>query len=311
MEVSDIKEKFRFGRGDPWDLRDDARYLEWRSGKLFRAQDAGQKLAPVEIRDLANPGETEKSELRRRCETFNAAFYAYTGPAVADEDVRDMLWGFSQQLGLRIAERHRSAGRHGIVALRVSDKARQKGYIPYSRRPMNWHTDGYYNTPAEKIRAMVLHCVRPARDGGVNQFMDPEIAYIRLRDENPDYIAALMHPETMTIPENREADGSVRPASVGPVFSQDPETGALEMRYTARTRSIKWRDDALTKEAVARLNALLSGGDPFMQTVKMGPGQGVLCNNSLHNRTGFDPDQNQDSERLLFRIRFHNRVPRS
>ena len=54
---------------------------------------------------------------------------------------------FERQRALRIAEAHRSGGDQGIVALRVSDAPKQRGYIPYSTRAMNWHTDGYYNPP--------------------------------------------------------------------------------------------------------------------------------------------------------------------
>ena len=173
---------------------------------------------------------------------------------------------------------------------------------------MNWHTDGYYNAPDEKIRAMVLHCVRAAQDGGVNQVFDPEIAYIRLRDENPDYIAALSHPRAMTIPENREPNSNVRPASIGPVFEVNSDTGHLEMRYTARTRSIEWRDDSATRAAVDFLNSVMNSDDPFIQTIRMQDGDGLLCNNSLHNRTGFDANSEKPSARLLMRVRFHNRV---
>ena len=47
---------------------------------------------------------------------------------------------------------------------------------------------------------MGLHCISPARVGGENALMDPEIAYILLREENPDFIRALMHPQAMEIP---------------------------------------------------------------------------------------------------------------
>ena len=294
-----------------WDLSAPAAYSAWREKKLREAHEFAQETAPVEIRDLANPSDSEREELVRRCRATNGALYQAVHPSEDAEMVRDQLLAFANAMGLRIAEKHRSAGRNGIVALQVSHKESQRGYIPYSRKPMNWHTDGYYNAPDEKIRAMVLHCVRPASDGGVNQFLDPEIAYIRLRDENPAFIEALMHPEAMIIPENREKDGSLRPASIGPVFAIEARTGALEMRYTARTRSISWRDDPLTEQAVAFLSQVLSGNDPLMQTVRMEAGQGILCNNSLHNRTGFDPDSQQGSRRLLYRIRFHNRLPRS
>jgi alpha-ketoglutarate-dependent taurine dioxygenase len=293
-----------------WITRESQHYKTWRARKLARMGDAQQPVNIVEIGDLGHPTPVEHDELTRQCAIGNAVFYAAKNRSDDPEKTRDDLRDFARVMGLRIAEKHRSAGRQGIVALQISTAQNQRGYIPYSRKPMNWHTDGYYNAADQRIRAMVLHCVRPAADGGVNQFLDPEIAYIRLRDENPDYIDALMHPGAMTIPENREKDGKLRPASVGPVFSVDADTGQLEMRYTARTRSISWRDDAMTARAVAFLSDLLASGDPYMQTLKMQAGQGVLCNNALHNRTGFDPDSSAGSDRLLFRIRFHNRVPK-
>lgn len=289
-----------------WSLNHEESYLSWRKAKLAAAKTSDFTPA-IRLGDLANPTESERSELAKRCATANLALYE-SGISNPDEaKTRADLRAFADALGLKIAERHRSAGEHGIVALRVTDSARQRGYIPYSRRPMNWHTDGYYNAPDNQIRAMVLHCVAPANDGGMNQFLDPEIAYIRLRDRDPDHIRALTHAQAMTIPENREADGSVRPVSTGPVFSVGPD-GRLAMRYTARTRSISWRDDVMTRRAVSALTDVLNSDDPLIITARLKPGQGILCNNVLHNRTGFDPDTKQQSDRLVFRIRFHNRV---
>lgn len=294
--------------GNPWKLGDNSAYTQWRSVKLSDQIGRSGTLDPVEIADLSTPSAAEKSELIRRCLRTNAAVYVTKTLPDDSNRVRKQLAKFTEFMGLEIAESHRSAGSNGIVALTQSNSQGQRGYIPYSKRAMNWHTDGYYNAPDQKVRAMVLHCVVPADDGGVNQFLDPEIAYIRLRDENPDFIDALMHSDAMTIPENREENGKIRPVSVGPVYQINDQTGALEMRYTARTRSIQWRDDDMTRQATNFLLQLLQGDDPFMQTIKMQAGQGILCNNSLHNRTGFDPNLTQDSKRLIFRIRFHNRV---
>ena len=80
------------------------------------------------------------------------------------------------------------------------------------------------------------------------------------------------------------------------------------MRYTARTRSITWRDDPMTKDAVNALVKILNGNDQLMLTGRLDAGQGILCNNVLHNRTGFDPDPKNQSARVIFRVRFHNRV---
>ncbi len=277
-------------------------YRKWRDARLAAAE-AARTAGFVEIADLANPSEAEKTELVRRCSAANLALYA------TDDSVRqrDNLRPFAESFGLRIAEKHRSAGGDGIVSLRESDAPGQKGYIPYSKRKMNWHTDGYYNPPTERISAMVLHTERPADDGGSNQFLDHTIAFIRLMDETPAYVTALMHPQAMTIPANEE-EGSTRPASVGPVFFADAETGEMQMRYTARTRSIEWRDDSLTREAVAYLQHILETPDPMTISLRFGPGQGVLCNNVLHDRTGFDAKAAAHSPRTVYRVRFHNRV---
>jgi hypothetical protein len=157
------------------------------------------------------------------------------------------------------------------------------------------------------IRSMLLHCVRDAREGGANGLLDHEIAYIRLRDENPDYIAALMHPEAMTIPANREADGRVRAENTGPVFVLDPATGTLAMRYTARKREIRWRQDAATQTAVGALQRILSE-DPLLMRVRLAPGEGVICNNVLHDRIGFENEAGSQHGRLVYRIRSYDRV---
>jgi Taurine catabolism dioxygenase TauD, TfdA family len=288
-----------------WQSLDDEKFYHiWRAARLNVAKNSRNRV-PVRVADLQNPSESEVSELFDRCESENFAFYESP-----ESDAMPPLGEFAAAFGLRVAETHRSADGSGIVSLRVTDKAAQRGYIPYSPRGMNWHTDGYYNAPDERISAFVLHCVRPAAEGGVNQLFDPEILYIRLRDQSPDHIRALMHPEAMTIPENRESDGTLRPASVGPVFFADPGTGRLQMRYTARTRSISWRDDPATTAANACLRDCLAADDPLMLRVALKAGQGILNNNILHDRTSFT-DKPDTAGRLMIRVRFHNRVKRN
>ncbi|MDQ2089385.1 TauD/TfdA family dioxygenase [Marimonas arenosa] len=259
------------------------------------------------LSDLSNPSESERDEIVRRCRESNFALYS-SPPAQDDSTIRRQLRSFADAFGLRIAEAHRSGGEEGIVALRVSNAPSQRGYIPYSTKGMNWHTDGYYNAPDNLISAFVLHCFQQAAAGGTNDILDPEILYIRLRDDHPAYLNALMHPQAMTIPENVEEDGSVRPVSVGPVFYPDAATGRMQMRYTARTRSIEWRDDPATREAEAWLREYLPAGDPLMVRVRLEPGQGVLNNNVLHNRTAFENGSDADHTRVIFRVRFHNRI---
>jgi hypothetical protein len=154
---------------------------------------------------------------------------------------------------------------------------------------------------------MLLHCVRSAREGGDTGLLDHEIAYIRLRDENPDYIAALMHPEAMTIPANEEADGKTRIENTGPVFVIAPDTGKLTMRYTARKRHVRWREDAATQAAAGALERVMRE-DPLIMRTRLAPGEGVICNNVLHDRIGFETEQTSEPGRLLYRIRSYDRI---
>jgi len=111
----------------------------------------------------------------------------------------------------------------------------------------------------------------------------------------------------MTIPESVEEDGSVRPVSVGPVFAVDEFDGSLRMRYTARGRSIAWRDDEDTRGAVAFLEQLLKeGNEPLIFKVRLAPGEGLICNNVLHTRTAFD--DGGSPSRLILRARFATRI---
>jgi alpha-ketoglutarate-dependent taurine dioxygenase len=289
-------------------LGDDQAYRRWRDAKL-----AGYPRSPedlkVDLAALAAPTPAETQAMLRACRRANMCLYRsrqHVGDALA---TRLALGDFARHFGLSHFEDHRSADADGIVALEVAAAGGRLGYIPYTNRPIGWHTDGYYNYagPTRMIRAMLLHCVRSADLGGENGLLDHEIAYIRLRDENPDFIAALMHPEAMTIPANEEADGKLRAENTGPVFALDPDTGGLTMRYTARKRNIRWREDAATQAAVRALERLLRN-DPLIMRVKLEPGSGVICNNVLHDRIGFETDERPGPGRLLYRIRSYDRI---
>jgi len=288
-----------------FDLNNSGSYAAWRRRKLAASPRSG-KVPVLGVGDLSQPTESEKNAILAQILESNFAIYQAESYSENEETVGTQLRQFADSFGLRIAEAHRSAGHNGVVAIRVSMAEHQRGFIPYSRKAINWHTDGYYNAPKDTVRAFVLHCVRQAEIGGQSQIIDNEIAYIRLRDESAEAVALLMDPEAMTIPASPEADGSVRPVSAGPVFFV--EDGRLIMRYTARTRSISWKTDATCK-AAALLQELLESERDYLHTLTLQPGQGILNNNTLHNRTAFDPSADTGmSERMLYRIRFHNRL---
>jgi hypothetical protein len=289
----------------PFDLVDERAYRIWRERKLDAYPRSADEIR-VAIHNFAAPTSSERAAVARACAVANMALYR-TAPACDEEGPRAALRAFGSAFGLIVAEDHRSAERDGVVRIEVASGGGRLGYIPYSDRPINWHTDGYYNYHGGDrcIRAMLLHCVRPAATGGANRLLDHEIAYIRLRDESPELMAALMRGDAMTIPENVEEGGRVRAANVGPVFFVDPDSRRLAMRYTARKRNVVWRDDPVTRRAAARLEALLDS-EPLVMSVRLQPGEGLICNNVLHDRSGFEPGEGRG--RLFYRIRYHNEV---
>jgi hypothetical protein len=284
----------------PFDLANNEGFLQWRQWKLEQAPRTVDELV-VEVRDPRALTAAEHDALLARIRRCNMAIYA---GAVhdADSSIPRLL---GSQFGLNSLDANWLADEDGISEIQVNSGDPRQSYIPYTSRPIKWHTDGYYNPPERRIRGMVLHCVRSAKEGGENRLMDHELAYLLLRDENPDYVRALMQPDAMLIPERTDEDGVARPAQNGPVFSLD-ENGKLHMRYTARTRSIAWKQDAATLAAVAALEKILSADSSSILRARLEPGMGLLCNNVLHDRAAFTDVPAQP--RLLYRARYHDRI---
>lgn len=289
------------GIGSPFALDNDRAYQRWRAWKLAQRPTRIDDL----IVELADPNAltvAERDALRQRIGIGGVALYR--SPVRGDD--RGLPRRLGAQLGAQRLDANWLADEEGISPIAVSDRSDGRGgFIPYTDRPIRWHTDGYYHPPQRTIRAMVLHCVRPARAGGVNALLDPELAYLALRDASPEHIRALMQPDAMTIPAREDEAGVARAAQAGPVFSLD-DGGHLQLRYTARTRSIVWRDDAATRAAVAALGALLAGDTPWIHRVRLEAGMGLVGHNVLHDRSAFVDDP--ALPRLLLRARFLDRI---
>ena len=119
-------------------------------------------------------------------------------------------------------------------------------------------------------------------------------------------IAALMAPELMVIPANVQNNQVIRAARSGAVFSVDPETQQLHMRYSARPRNIGWKKDRLSVRAVQLIREILMEDDQVLR-LKLGRGEGVICNNLLHGRSAFC-DEDGAGQRLYLRARFSQPV---
>jgi hypothetical protein len=80
------------------------------------------------------------------------------------------------------------------------------------------------------------------------------------------------------------------------------------MRYSARTRNIRWRDDAATRAAVEFLADLWENGSDLAYHHRLMPGQGIICNNVLHSRAAFRDDPASGRTRLMYRARYYDRI---
>jgi len=287
----------------PFDLADDTAYRAWRDAKLAAYPRSVDELV-VPLADPRHLTTDEIEDLGLRCARANMAIYSAPHLPAGDKSIPKQL---GQQLGLTRLEGNYLADEDGLSSITpAGEEGGARGdFIPYTHKPINWHTDGYYNTLDRRILGMTLHCAQDAEAGGENALLDHEIAYIQLRDANPDYIAALMQPDAMTIPARMDEDNVARPEQSGPVFSVDPVQGFLYMRYTARTRSIVWKDDAVTQAAVKALADILANSE-YILTARLRPGMGLICNNVLHTRSGFS--DSPEHRRLLYRGRYYDRL---
>lgn len=286
--------------GGPFDLRAVEVYRRWRDERLGHAPTALEALV-VEICDPTAPTPAERAEITRRLQAANMAIYA--GPPhreMGREDVRRLAAGF----GLRRLDANMLSDDDGITPLAVAAGGMRTKYIPYTTRPLAWHTDGYYNAPDRQVRAILLHCVRPAARGGDTGLLDHEIAYILLRDRDPALIAALMREDAMLIPGNAEEGEEPRPDRPGPVFRVMAD-GRLHMRYTRRKTNIVWSADPAVRAAAAALEEVLDSAAPWILRGRLEAGQGLICANVLHNRSGFE-DAEDGRGRMVWRGRYHD-----
>ena len=327
----------------PFKLSNTKEYQVWREQKLKGAQKNKEKPVikikktpptlltvlndsqSVSSINLANTHEEINHELTdtilQECNRDNYCLYSIEDYKQYDaEETRLLVRLFAQSFGLSTLDGNLCVDNDGLTSVCISDHKGQHEYIPYTNKKLNWHTDGYYNLPENTINSMLLHCFRSAKDGGESAFLDHEIAYILLRDENPEWIKALSLETVMTIPENVLDGKVIRPQQSGPVFSITPQ-GRLHMRFSARQKNIIWKQDNATLDALTFLQNLLhineddhqNVGSDYITRHKLKPGEGIISRNILHCRTSFDSsfDSNKklNEQRLLFRGRYYDELP--
>ena len=277
-------------------------YQAWRDKKLKNYPVRIEQLT-TSITNALTPAPEAIQTLRDTVNTYNFALYRFEDSRVGKPEVHRL----AQALGLRQIHANLCADTDSLTSIEMTQHKGQHDYIPYTDKKLNWHTDGYYHASEETIHGMLLHCVRPAYSGGMTKLMDHEIAYILLREANPAYITALLHPQAFTIPANVLNGEVIRPAQTGPVFSIS-QTGRLHMRYSARQRNVEWRNDAMTQAAADFLLSLWEQETPYHLHYTLQAGEGLVCNNVLHCRSAFVDAIEPERKRLLYRGRYLDRI---
>lgn len=286
----------------PFALENEELYNKWRDQKLKDyPKDLGDLL--VEINDPRKLTDTEFKAIQSRCRKANMALYASKTGTDPDPEIPLSM---GRRFGLQGLNKNWLSDETGLTSLTVVNTGIRQQYIPYTNKAINWHTDGYYNVARKQIHALNLHVVQQAASGGENALMDHEIAYILLRDKNPDYIRALMSETAMTIPARIDEGGTIaRKVEAGPVFSIMPD-GDLHMRYTIRVNNVIWADDPLSQEALAYLEDILNSDSPYIFQGRLEAGMGLVSNNVLHDRAAFTDDETH--KRLYYRARYFDRL---
>ena len=296
-------------------IADPTRYDRWRAQKLARVEHF-LKQPLVQIRDPMHVEREELSALGERVEAMNFTLYRTENRAHdnAAFDHRALI-ALCRPMGLDQLVANPFSHASGVSEIRVADDARQRAYIPYSNRALNWHTDGYYNPPQQRINAFAMHTVRPAAAGGENRLLDHEVLYLLLRDRDPALAACLFAQDAMTIPPGTQAFGANRAAQTVPVFSlidDNDNSQRLHMGFTLRSRHIHWKPSSTVRAALAEIRAILDQEDnPYILTRRFAAGEGIISNNVLHNRTAFSDAagaRQQPTGRLVLRARFYDSI---
>ncbi len=298
----------------PFHPDNEAGYQAWRRAKLAGYPERGEDLI-VTVADPHALTDSEYQAIWNLIAKTNMAIYA---THLGETEDKPAVRAISRQFGLEHLDANWLSDEDGISSLTPRDEdtsdpatrspgtdpGKRGDYIPYTHHRIRWHTDGYYNPPDRRIWAMTLHCVRQADQGGENDLYDHEMAYMALRDLGVDHIRALMAEDAMTIPARVDESGTARSDETGPALMV--EDGRLHLRYTARTKSIAWKQDGPTQAALEALEGLLANQPFGAFTLRLQPGMGLICNNVLHTRSGFT--DTPEHRRLLYRARYHDHL---
>ncbi len=246
----------------------------------------------VNIHDINNVKTSEIAKIKETINRYNSCIYSSSAPLESNIT----LLKFAELVGMRTYDCNNLESNEISTITPVENN--KINYIPYTDKPLNWHTDGYYDR--KPIFSWLLHCVNPATQGGENYLLDHELAlreYVMRHDDINNLLAA----DALTIPESKDTS---RAKISTYIFSFENQYKKLHMRFSMRKDNIDTSPKA--SAAIANLKRIIENDcGKYSLTYKLQKNEGIITNNILHGRNAFKDDK---VKRKLLRIRSYERL---
>ena len=109
-----------------------------------------QDLSNVKIPDIENITIKDRKKISSNIEKYNFTLFEL------NDCTNSNLLKFANNLGLEKIIQNPYSDKNGVSNITAIKDKRQGEYIPYTNKKLNWHTDGYYNSEKEEVRAFIL-----------------------------------------------------------------------------------------------------------------------------------------------------------
>lgn len=268
-----------------------AEFLRWAEEKEKNIPQNSDGIL-VNIHDINNVKTSEIAKIKETIYKYNSCIYS---SKIALKSNTNLL-KFVELVGMRTYDCN-NINSNEISTITPLQNSKIN-YIPYTDKPLNWHTDGYYDK--KSIFSWLLHCVNPATQGGENYLLDHELVLREYLLRNDD-INNLMAEDALTIPESKYTSRSEISTYI---FSFKNKYKRLHMRFSMRKDNIG--TSAKANSAVIKLREIIEGNcAKYSLTYKLQKNEGIITNNILHGRKAFKDDK---VKRKLLRIRSYERL---
>ena len=268
-----------------------AEFLRWAEEKEKNIPQNSDGIL-VNIHDINNVKTSEIAKIKETIYKYNSCIYS---SKIALKSNTNLL-KFVELVGMKTYDCNNIESNEISTITPLQNS--KINYIPYTDKPLNWHTDGYYDK--KSIFSWLLHCVNPATQGGENYLLDHELVLREYLLRNDD-IDNLMAEDALTIPASKDTS---RPEISTYIFSFKNKYRRLHMRFSMRKDNIG--TSAKASPAIIKLKEIIENDcAKYSLTYKLQKNEGIITNNILHGRKAFKDDK---VKRKLLRIRSYERL---